>query len=75
MKAYLFNGEDGLYAGETFENNGILAENDGVTNIPPPAYGHGQAPVFDRARQQWVVIPVTVARQLFRLVAAPAEEN
>lgn len=50
MKAYLFKVEDGLYAGETFENDGILAENDGVTNIRPPEYGHGQVPVFDRTR-------------------------
>lgn len=75
MKRYLFNVENGLYAGETFENGGILAENDGITSIPPPAYGHGQVPVFDRTRRLWVVIPATVARQLLRLAAAPPKEN
>ena len=64
MKRYLFNVENGLYAGETFEDSGILAEEDGVTSIPAPDYGHGQVPVFDRAQQQWVVISVTTARQL-----------
>lgn len=67
MKAYLFNAENGLYAGETFEAGDILAEEDGVTIIPPPEYRHGQVPVFDRAQQRWVVIPVTIARQLLNL--------
>ncbi len=67
MKAYLFNVENGLYAGETFEQAGILDIEDGITLIPPPAYGHDQVPVFDRQKMQWVVIPVTTVRQLLNL--------
>ena len=64
MKAYLFNTENGLYQGETFEEADMLVNEDGITTIPPPHYEHGQVPVFDRQKKQWVVIPVTVARQL-----------
>jgi len=64
MKAYLFNNENGLYQGETFEEADMLVNEDGITPIPPPDYEHGQVPVFDRQKKQWVVIPVTTARQL-----------
>ncbi len=67
MKCYLFNAENGLYAGETFEDSDMLADEDGVTIIPPPEYRHGQVPVFDRAQHRWVVIPVSTARQLLNL--------
>jgi len=67
MKAYLFNIETGLYEGETFEDVGILAHEDGITPIPPPDYGHGQVPVFDRRKKVWAVIPVSIAKQLLRL--------
>jgi len=67
MKRYLFNVENGLYAGETFEQADMLVNEDGITTIPPPEYGHGQVPVFDRQKKQWVVIPVTTARQLLNL--------
>lgn len=66
MKAYLFNTENGLYEGETFEDAGILQHEDGVTPIQPPDYGHGQVPVFDRRKKEWAVIPVTIAKQLLR---------
>ena len=67
MKAYLFNVDNGLYQGETFEEADMLVTGDGVTTIPPPDYAHGQVPVFDRQKGTWVVIPVTVARQLLNL--------
>jgi len=67
MKAYLFNEETGLYEGETFEEAGMLQHEDGITTVPPPDYGHGQVPVFDRREKTWVVIPVTIAKQLLRL--------
>ncbi len=38
MKAYLFNTENGLYEGETFENADMLQYDDGVTKVQPPDY-------------------------------------
>jgi hypothetical protein len=67
MKAYLFNIETGLYEGETFVETGKLQCEDSITPIPPPEYGHGQVPVFDRREKTWAVIPVTIAKQLLRL--------
>jgi len=67
MKAYLFNVDNGLYAGETFEEADMLVNEDGITTVPPPDYEQGQVPVFDRQARQWVVIPVTTARQLLNI--------
>jgi hypothetical protein len=67
MKAYLFHEETGLYEGETFVEACMLAYEDGITPIPPPDYEHGQVPVFDRRKNEWAVIPVTIAKQLLRL--------
>lgn len=67
MKAYLFDTESGLYEGETFEEADMLQYEEGITTVPPPAYGHGQVPVFDYRKSEWVVIPVTIAKQLLRL--------
>lgn len=67
MKAYLFNAENGLYQGETFEQADMLVNEDGITTIPPPHYEQGQVPVFDRHKETWAVLPVTVARQLFNI--------
>ncbi len=67
MKAYLFNVETGLYQGETFEEADMLHNEEGITSIPPPDYEHGQVPVFDRRKNGWAVIPVTIAKQLLHL--------
>lgn len=67
MKAYLFHTENGLYEGEIFEDAAMLAYEDGITTIPPPNFEHGQVPVFDRQKNNWSVIPVTIARQLLNL--------
>ena len=67
MKTYLFNAETGLYEGETFEEADMLQYDEGITPIPPPDYDHGQVPVFDRRKNEWAVIPVTIAKQLLRL--------
>lgn len=67
MKAYLFNTENGLYEGETFEEPDMLQYEDGLTTIPPPGYEHGQVPVFDRQNNAWSIIPVPIARQLLTL--------
>jgi len=75
MKAYLFNIENGLYEGETFENADMLQHEEGITPIPPPDYAHGQVPVFDRQKKSWTVIPVTIARQLLNLSTSEPMEN
>jgi len=67
MKAYLFNTENGLYAGEIFEEAAMLQYVEGITPIPPPDYEHGHVPVFDRREKAWAVIPVTIARQLLSI--------
>jgi len=64
MKAYQFNEDTGLYEGEIFAESATLAYTGGVTTIAPPEYGAGQVPVFDTTRQQWELLPVSVARQL-----------
>lgn len=38
MKTYLFNTENGLYAGEIFEDADMLTHDDGMTPVPPPEY-------------------------------------
>ncbi len=64
MKVYLFDTQNGLYQGETFEIAEALHYQEGLTPVPPPSHGHGQVPVFDRQMKQWVVIPISIARQL-----------
>lgn len=67
MKTYLFNVENGLYEGETFEEADMLQYEEGMTPVPPPDYEHGQVPVFDRQKNSWAVIPLTIARQLLNI--------
>ncbi len=67
MKVYLFNDENGLYQGETFIKDDKLQGEEGVTQIPPPVYESGQVPVFDHLKKEWVVIPVTIAKQLLNI--------
>ncbi len=75
MKTYLFNPENGLYAGETFEDTDMLQYEEGITPVPPPDFEHGQVPVFDCQKNEWTVIPVTVARQLLNLGSDKVTEN
>jgi hypothetical protein len=75
MKAYLFNTENGLYQGETFENADILQYEEGITTVPPPDYERGQVPVFDRRNNSWAVIPVSMARQLLNISTSDSTEN
>jgi hypothetical protein len=62
MKTYLFNMENGLYQGETFEEAGMLEYKDGVTVIAPPLYEAGQVPVFDAEQDGWKIMPVSLVR-------------
>lgn len=75
MKVYLFNAENGLYAGETFEDAGMLVEDEGMTTIAPPACSCGQVPVFNRERQRWELISVSIARQLLHQSTGSAKEE
>jgi hypothetical protein len=75
MKTYLFNSENGLYEGETFENADTLKYVDGMTPVPPPDYEHGHVPVFDRQKNEWAVIPVTIAKQLLHINEATTESK
>jgi len=53
MKVYQFNTDNGIYAGELFEDECQLAYVDGVTQVPPPHYGNGHVPVFDLNSGTW----------------------
>ena len=75
MKAYLFDTENGLYEGETFEEPDMLQYDEGITNVSPPDYEHGQVPVFDRHKNGWVVIPAAIARQLLHISPSSTKEN
>ncbi len=75
MKVYLFNIESGLYEGETFEEAAMLQHEEGITPIPPPNYEQGQVPVFDRRKNNWAVIPVTIARQLLNISTSESTES
>ena len=75
MKVYLFNTESGLYEGETFEEAGMLQYDEGITPIPPPDYEHGHVPVFDRKKNEWAVIPVTIAKQLLNISTSESTES
>jgi hypothetical protein len=75
MKTYLFNAENGLYAGESFEEPDMLQYEEGITTVPPPDYEHGHVPVFDRRKNEWAVIPVTIVRQLLNVRMSDTTEN
>ena len=51
----------------------MLQHEDGLTTIPPPDYGDGQVPLFDRRKKTWTVIPV--ARQRFNSSPFRSKEN
>ena len=75
MKTYLFNVENGLYEGETFEEADMLQYEEGMTPVPPPDYEHGHVPVFDRQKNSWTIIPVTIARQLLNISTTDTTEK
>jgi hypothetical protein len=75
MKAWLYDTESGLYAGEIFAEPDMLRHEDGLTTTPPPPFGHGQVPVFDRQRDCWTVVTIPIARQLLRTGGRGATET
>lgn len=75
MKTYLFDVTTGVYEGESFEEPAMLEYESGLTTIPPPDYEHGHVPVFDRQKNAWAVIPVSIARQLLQLSPPSSGES
>jgi len=75
MKTYLYDTETGLYEGETFEEADMLQYEEGITPVPPPDYEHGHVPVFDRQKNCWTVIPLTIARQLLNISTSESTEK
>jgi hypothetical protein len=75
MKVYLFDTQNGLFAGETFEDPDMLQYEEGITPVPPPEFEHGQVPVFDRQINEWTVIPLTIAKQLLQIQDAKTESK
>ncbi len=75
MRIYLFDPGNGVYEGETFDENGIINNEEGITTIAPPEYEHGQVPIFNRCKEEWTVLPVTEIRQLLHVDAATAEKK
>ena len=76
MKVYLFDTENGLFEGETFEEPDMIQYEEGITPIPPPEYKHGEVVVFDHRKNEWAVIPLTIARQLlYGNTSKPAENK
>jgi hypothetical protein len=63
MKVYQFNPENGIYAGELFEESEMLKYVDGITTIVPPPYGPGSVPVFDPQKQVWNTMPASLFRR------------
>ena len=57
MKAYMYNVESGLYEGETFDDEGRIAQANGLTTITPPTPKKGYVPVFNQNSQSWSLIP------------------
>jgi len=74
MKVYLYHEKTGVYEGETFEDAAMLQYENGLTTIPPPDYDHGLVPVFDRRKNEWAVIPVSLARQLLNIRPSNSKE-
>lgn len=75
MKVYLFDTQNGLFEGETFEDPNFITYEEGMTPIPPPEYKHGQIPVFDHRMNEWAVIPLTIARQLLNGTTSEPTES
>lgn len=75
MKVYLFDTQNGLFEGETFEEPDMIQYEEGMTVTPPPEYAQGQVPVFDHHKNEWTVIPISVAKQLLNGITLKLTEN
>lgn len=63
MKIYFYNSETGVYQGESFGTEIDVHGRDGVTTVPPPAYGKGTIPVFDTQRKLWTVVALAKVKE------------
>jgi len=75
MKVYLFDTENGLFEGIAFEEPDMIQYEEGITAIPPPEYEHGEVPVFDQRKNEWAVIPLTIAKQLLNGTTSESMEK
>lgn len=67
MKLYLYDSTTGIFEGEVFEESHAMGYVEGITNIAPPSYNHGQVAVFNRQKQVWEILATEIARQLLKL--------
>jgi len=71
----MYDSQNGIYEGATFEEPDIIHNEEGFTTIPPPEYENGQVAVFERRNNKWTVIPLNIAKQLLNGNAAEPTEN
>lgn len=64
MKLYTFDTETGLYLGQDFGNEKDINVSEGITDLAPPDFNHGETPLFDINNQQWVVIEIDKVRPM-----------
>lgn len=64
MKLYLFDSETGLYLGQDFGDKADINISEGVTDLTPPNYDHGEIPVFDFKIRKWVVVKTDKVRPM-----------
>ncbi|RII26506.1 MAG: hypothetical protein CXR30_16650 [Geobacter sp.] len=64
MKLYLFDSETGLYLGQDFGDKADINISEGITDLTPPNYDHGETPVFDFKNQKWTVIETDKVRPM-----------
>ena len=62
MKVYLFNVENGMYAGEDFCDAREALEDEGMTAMPPPEHRPGHIFIYDRTARTWELVPAAVLR-------------
>lgn len=64
MKLYTFETETGLYLGQDFGDKSDINIGEGITDLAPPDFKHGETPVFDINNKQWVVIEIDKVRPM-----------
>ena len=59
MKIYYFHPKTGIFQGEGYEIDRWVAEGEGVTTVPPPAWEKGTIPVFDPMQAAWSIVSIS----------------
>jgi len=62
MRVFLFDVENGIYAGEDFCDAHEIDRLDGVTVTAPPSYKQGHVAVYDPVLHCWNLVPIEVMR-------------